>query len=350
MKSTFLIKKMKKNTLVGILAAISLTISSCANDKSDNYQSDNNLKGKVKSIKTLTYHANYKFGEIKKGNRGSKAPDGNDDYLIFNGKGKEVECREYDSYGSLKTKTLYEYDDKGNRIELNEYTSNGLLERKVKYKYDDKGNNTEVIVYDSDGNFKLRLTNKYNEQLKTEYCEYDSLGKLCFKTTMKYDDKGNMIEHGQYRSDIDSYSKSFTEYEFDKNGNKVVEKNIDSDGENISRQTFEYDKKGNLIERKIYHRNERLYVKIRMDYDDNGNEIESRMYDSDEILYSKSTSVYDNKGNIISSKTWDRNFKDIWEWAKTIDYDEKGNWIREISFINQIPDFITEREIKYFDE
>lgn len=104
---------------------------------------EENLKGKVKSIKETTYKAVDKFGQIEKGDVL------NNYFNIYNEKGNKIEDNFYDSDGNLSSKDTYEYDEKGNMIEENWYESDGSLYEKHTYKYEyDKNNNwTQRIEY-----------------------------------------------------------------------------------------------------------------------------------------------------------------------------------------------------------
>lgn len=50
--------------------ALAFLMSSCANKNNDNQWTENNLKGKVKSINSLNYEAVDRFGNIEKGKVG----------------------------------------------------------------------------------------------------------------------------------------------------------------------------------------------------------------------------------------------------------------------------------------
>ena len=120
-----------------------LCLVSCNQSEKKNDLTEENLKGKVKSIKETTYKAVDKFGQIEKGDVL------NNYFNIYNEKGNKIEDNSYDSDGNLSSKDTYEYDEKGNIIEKNRYNSNGSLDEKYTYKYEyDKNNNwTQRIEY-----------------------------------------------------------------------------------------------------------------------------------------------------------------------------------------------------------
>ena len=108
---------------------------------------EENLKGKVKSIKETLYEAVDKFGQIEKGNVLYDAftfP-----FTIYDEKGNNIEENHYDSDGRLSYKYTYKYDEKGNTIEQNIYYHGSRPAENYSYKYEyDKNNNwTQEIEY-----------------------------------------------------------------------------------------------------------------------------------------------------------------------------------------------------------
>ena len=173
-----------------------LCLVSCNQSEKKNDLTEENLKGKVKSITENTYEAVDKFGQIEKGDilvDSSAVYTDDGHFKIYNEKGNKIEENYYNSNGSLIYKNTYKYDEKGNKIEENYYNSNGRLYSKTTYKYDEKGNMIEDNFYDSDD------------------------GSLIYKNTYKYDEKGNIIEENHYDSNGRLDSK-YT-YEYDKNNN-----------------------------------------------------------------------------------------------------------------------------------
>ena len=182
-----------KKIILAILSVLYLVSYGQLEKKSEkkNDLTEENLKGKVKSIKETPYEAVEKFGQIEKGDMLNTYFT---IFTIYNKKGNTIEENDYNSDGSLFSKFTYKYDEKGNIIEKNDYDSDGSLNYKTTYKYDEKGNMIEANFYNSDGS-------------------------LSFKLTYKYDEKGNMIEATYYNSDGRLDSKTTYKYEYDKNNN-----------------------------------------------------------------------------------------------------------------------------------
>ena len=134
-----------------ILATLSvLCLVSCNQSEKKNDLTEENLKGKVKSITENTYEAVDKFGQIEKGDvlvDSSAVYTDDGHFKIYNEKGNKIEENYYNSNGSLIYKNTYKYDEKGNNIEKNNHDSNGRLDSKYTYEYDKNNNWTQRIEY-----------------------------------------------------------------------------------------------------------------------------------------------------------------------------------------------------------
>ena len=140
-----------------ILATLSvLCLVSCNQSEKTNDLTEENLKGKVKSITENTYEAVEKFGQIEKDITISSY------FHIYNEKGNKIEENRYNSDGRLDYKSTDKYDEKGNKIEINYYDSDGRLDYKSTYKYDEKGNNIEGNYYNSNGRLWFKHTYIYD--------------------------------------------------------------------------------------------------------------------------------------------------------------------------------------------
>ena len=184
-----------------------LCLVSCNQSEKKNDLTEENLKGKVKSITENTYEAVDKFGQIEKGNilvDSSAVYTDDGHFKIYNEKGNKIEENYYNSNGRLYSKTTYKYDEKGNNIEDNFYDSDdGSLIYKNTYKYDEKGNKIEEYHYDEDGKFNYKYTYKYDEKGNNiEKNNYDSNSRLDSKYTYEYDKNNNWTQRIEYKNTI----------------------------------------------------------------------------------------------------------------------------------------------------
>ena len=180
-----------KKIILAILSVLYLVSYGQLEKKSEkkNDLTEENLKGKVKSIKENTYEAVEKFGKIEKGNvfyDGFSSPS----TIIYNEKRDKIEQNNYNSDSRLDSKTTYKYDEKGNNIEKNNYYSDGSLNYKTTYKYDEKGNKIEENWYDSDGSLYEKHTYKYEYDKNNNWTQ-----RIQYKNTIPLNITERIIEY-----------------------------------------------------------------------------------------------------------------------------------------------------------
>lgn len=262
------------------------------------------FKGKVKSIKSTTYKAMEKFGEIQKGEEVDKllsifnemgnfteriySKNGKIDSkrtYIYNNQRNIIDKKEYDSDGNLKLQTTYDYDEKGNKIEENTF---GRFEtKKTTYKYDDKGREVESLITFSfqgiDGSVELRITKEYDQKGNViEEKNYNNRNQLSNRNIFTYDERGNRIK--EIFIDLNTNeSEEKNIYTYDKNNKKIeIQKYI---SKNLSEKTtIKYDEKGNILEEHIIDFNRNTLFKIVYKNNKIGNPIK-KIYYNNEIPY-----------------------------------------------------------------
>jgi hypothetical protein len=288
-----------KTKLTFVLVSSILLIGCSTIERKENDLKELNLNGKVKSVREISYKAIYNLGEIIKGERQREQKFDWDKYILFDTVGNKIEKYFYYSSGSLYIKYTFEYNNKGILTGISKFNSDSTLNRSSVYKYDDNENLIEINRYKPD----------------------KSLDK---KSIYKYDDNRNLIEENEYKSD----------------------------GSLDVRKTYKYDSNGDLIKSEAYHSKEflsKLNKKSIYKYDNNGNKIEENTYNFNDSLIEESIYEFDENRNLIKLKRYD--YEEGLDLSKTYryEYDNNKNWINKIVFHKEVPKYILEREIEYYD-
>lgn len=186
-------------------------------------------------------------------------------------------------------------------------------------KYNEKGNITEVILYDSDSKTTDLRRFEYND--KGEKFRGTSItdSKLETKDIYKYDNKGNIIECKSYN--IGGTLESYFTYKYDNKGNVTI-LNYNSDGTLKNKDIFIYDNKWDIVE--------------------------DNMYDSEENLQYKNIYKYDNTGNLVKKNSYDSEGNLLEKYTFKYEFDNKGNWVKRIVFLDNAQELISTREYEYY--
>ena len=121
---------MKKKSIISIIALIFLV--SCIGNQRKNSLSEENIKGKVKTLTTYQFKASEKFGQAQKEKLSFTTTN------FYNEKGNIIEQNlSYLTSGELTQKRIYEYDEQGNAIGK-DYNKDGIHQYTYKNIYDKK--------------------------------------------------------------------------------------------------------------------------------------------------------------------------------------------------------------------
>lgn len=209
--------------------------------------------------------------------------------------------------------------------------------------FNKNGYNTELLTWGNKCNYRLQRV--FDNEGKCIIQIWESTDDMYTKDTLIY--KNNMLFEKRIQlKDNTLIGKEMHYYDHQKNNTKIISysekrevletiKNyFDDSGYKIKIEVF--NDKDALIESKIYR------------YDGEGNEIHFSSYDSNNNLIKQETSVYDDKNFIIKLNTFTSKNTLKEECVFEYEYDEVGNWIKRIDFINNKKKHIIEREITYY--
>jgi hypothetical protein len=241
--------------------------------------------------------------------------------------------------GEMKRSELNIFNDNGKLIEETVLVGTLFDEYKTTYKYDDKGNEIET-------------------------CNYDRDGSLIYKYLTKYDEKGNQVEMKGLGPDSSREIKTVfllkgshlerkitlpkRVYKYDDKGNQIEVKNYDAFESLKDRHTYKYDGKGNQNEDDIYNSEGILETKLIYRYDGHGNKIEMNSFNSDGSRRGKFTYKFDQEGNQIEEIEYKSDGLIDRKKAYKYEYDKKLNWIKMTEFKNDLLASVSERVIEYF--
>ena len=257
------------------ILVIALSLTSCNNNSDKTFEYElYGLNSPVKSINVTTYEAEFKFGEITKGDL---EYDGH--YLAeFNDVGNITKVTTFDDDGELDNISKYKYNENGNLIENAMYYKNGDLLFQINYEYDDKYIiKTKSIQSSYTKEQTKRITNIIRDGkriIEENIIENDSIiSKIKYQ---RYDDKG--CEWIMYNELGDEISKGLREWNkkqqiikmcineecieivyndknlpiYLKNAKPYMNTFFSYPSNNIDNIEYEYDKKGNWIKQLVY--------------------------------------------------------------------------------------------------
>ena len=286
------------------------------NDSAQNDVAEWKLKGKVKSMKILHFEAKIQSGKVIKGKLIPEPP----------------------AFQNVLENGLFLFNENGYIIERHYFT----YKEATKYQYDAKHNMTTMYRYHQGKNDTIdyyQIKYKYNQQgkiIEEKECSFHSTWKIIY--TYKYNTNGLLTEKIYH----DEKKKIIDNYKYDAKG-KLIEENTPRDY-TIKKRTHKYDDKGNLAETSGYGTNKdsSYYIAHIYKYDAKENIIEETRKSS-KVIYE-----YDNSGLEIKKQYYLEN--DSLSSSTTYEYkfDAIGNWIQQTKSVNNSPEYILEREIKYF--
>ncbi len=213
----------------------------------------------------------------------------------------------YKRYGDVWKVIEYELDFKGRKIYGIEYNDDGEVRKEIEYEY----------------NYKGKLI---NEIWFNEYFE-DGID-------YKYDDGGNLIKKTEYSIIFNKeYGRIIREYEYDKNGNMVVE-SWEIGDRKITRE-YQYNKKGAKIGGQVRIDNEVTAI-LEYKYNKKGNleTVTAIGVENNEEAW-KDIYEYDKKGNLIIEDHRTASFLGEPGILKVYEYDDIGNKRKELLVIDE---------------
>ncbi|MHA3788896.1 RHS repeat domain-containing protein [Flavobacterium hauense] len=324
------------------------------------------LEGDVKSVYTKSWQISEKLEKLKTMHEDMSAHNGNMD---FDEEGMLVAEKLYFDENPFM-ETTYKGREKTQNII--QYISNvpGI---KTEYSWDESGkNNTAITKRNGDNSQIDRVEMKYQGDKIALKTTFNGQNNPTDKIAYVYDSKGNLIEEDLYLTSeyiqhkiirkYDKKNRLTSEARYDKDSKKRLETFSEYQGDNLTKkytlndkgvteysQEFTYDKKGNTLTKLTFDNFDKSTSIDTHTYDSKGNKLTWEVTKNGKI-FMKANFSYDKYGNTTLIEVMEPTGKIVDKREYIFEYDAKGNWIKKTTKIKDVPQFIAERQITYFEE
>ena len=283
-------------------------------------------------------------------------PDGSEWRTVnyYSDSGKLLATRGYDSSGVLCSEVKYTYDDEGRLITEQYLTQDGRVTTPTTYTYDSEGRKIKIQEYDFSGEADViigiegtntsvsaaearRIETRYDGQGQAvEVNAFNADGALVSRVEVIRNEMGNPVEETQYVGDgfrltpcaSNSCSREETAPLIEAQKAEVTR--LFSQDTSMSKQTHRYDTDERLVESKLTIMG---------------------------MEASHQTITYDDAGNKSEEVSYDGGGKGASKGILAREYDEHGNWTKELvsmasswdaEFELSTPAHVTRRDITYW--
>ena len=237
------------------------------------------------------------------------------------------------------------FDAKGNLLSKDQFNSSGNREWRTIFNYDKHGNLTENFTY----HFKTitgSRVNRFNDLNKlVERNSYDENGKNTVREIVQLDSNGQTISV-MYSFEKGALVKTSESY-IDEKGNNV-ENHYFTDGRLTGKEINQFDPNGNRIQTSLQYPLKREERITHYKYDSLNNNIETIVLNGSLIIESKIMARYDDRHNVVELVRYGIKGNVKERIRHRYEYDEEGNWIKDITFVNKKPVSVRIRKIEYY--
>jgi hypothetical protein len=237
------------------------------------------------------------------------------------------------------------FNVQGDLLRKEKFNERGNLEWKEVLKYDQNRNNLECVTY----HFKeitKRTINKFNAPHQLiESIESNEDGKVINKETVQFATNGNQIS-SLYVLVKGVFTKT-AERVFTKDGHNIESHYFSEEKLTIS-EINRYDEQGNRIETIQFDPSKNGERIINYKYDDQRNNTETVVMNSSLMIESKTIATFDAKNNVANTKVYGVTGNLRKSINYVYEYDEAGNWTRQMVFENKKLISVTLHHLEYY--
>ncbi len=241
--------------------------------------------------------------------------------------------------------TQSSFDPKGKLLSKDQFNSSGNREWRTIYKYDEQGNLIEHATY------------HYKAVTSKRVYKYNALNKLIESNT--FDENGKNTERENIQSDSNGHTKSVM-YTFEKEmlvktsesffdeKNNNVENHYFTDARLTGKEINRFDARGNRVEAIVQYPEKKEERITHYKYDSLNNNIETIALNGSLMIESKMIARYDDRHNVVDLVRYGIKGNVKERIGHHYEYDEEGNWIKDITFVNKKPVSVRVRKIEYY--
>lgn len=235
-----------------------------------------------------------------------------------------------------------EFDGEGRMLKDAKYNRSEELEEMFEYVFNESGQVIREIFSQEEGEAAETKTFEYNAEGKLTRILKHYLDGSIDTTAYSYDDSGQlvMIE----RKNDENETEQFDTFEWT-DGKLVKEDTFDGDKNPLITRSIKYDEKGNIIELLTWTAEEDTEILMVNEYDESGNLSGTKRYNSEGEMINAHIIQKDDDGRLISfteNTTGPR-------VQNQVTYNEKGKPVKEEE-VTEEGDVLTLVERKYDDE
>lgn len=343
-----------------LLILLSLPIVySCGQEAKTSYKEkpikliySDSLIGVIQTSEERSYNFKLDSGKIVK--TGYKKYGWNMKYKV-NQYGQEEYSIFYDNDGTIKDSTFNTYSNEQVLLKSTRISSSdtiifeyGIIKGAASWS---NSHNEEVLIKKTTIDKKEKVINTYNYiigsqlQIREEFQN----GSLATQEIKSFDMNGNLY----HEKKIGPFDIIFSQTYYKTVGERRLEERTE---DRLWVTKYQYNEYGDVIRKEKYGFTYPEIITINSyeyEYDSNNNIIDEKKYTKEiwkknrELNYHIKT-LYDSYNNEIQSTHFDDLNRIKWSYTTDIEYDEFANWTRKVSYTDDEPYYLYERNIEYF--
>lgn len=215
----------------------------------------------------------------------------------YNEQGVKTSEKAFDEYGDLMDDMEYSVDTNGKILFAYKNYLDGSRDT-ITYRYDEKGNLIEKELRSEDDEVEYLDKYTYDGEHEIHHESWDEDNELVFRKESIYDEKGNVVEDKTWESESNDTIRVVNE--FDDAGQMCGVSSFSGDGKLLFRVDYERNEQGHITFVKEVSPGRE--VSTEFEYDEQGNALVQIEANGDGEINSRIERSFDEDGNVIDSE------------------------------------------------